>query len=145
MPESPDSLGREAAAWAMRHHCGESRYVPGECCENAAIDAYLATADLIPRSQVGGLNLRIMDLEDGIEQAQWTIEFLHSCLTNPHYHYGYPDQTLKELERLHDLYPPSPGCAHAAHTKRNTECPAHLTDVERRRLRATYQDWEARE
>ncbi len=54
-PESPDSLGREAAWTAFLEHGRDAMHsrstYSDSChgCSNAAIDAYLKEADLVPR------------------------------------------------------------------------------------------------
>ena len=42
-------------------------------------------------------------LEDQLEQAYNTIEFLHGCLTDPQYKYAYPEQTMQRLEKIASL------------------------------------------
>lgn len=64
--------------------------------------------------------LRMMELEDGIAQAQHTISFMHGCLTDPMYKYAYPEHTLESLQKLNDLYAPLEGCGHSMRKK---DCP----------------------
>lgn len=73
-------------------------------------------------------DLRIMKLEDGIEQAIHTIEFLHGCLTDPSYKYAYPEQTLDRVKYLEALYNRQGGCAHSM---RKRDCPNCVERVER--------------
>ena len=63
---------------------------------------------------------RIVLLEQAVEQAQSTIEFLHGCLTHPSsehasggYRYAYPEQTERQLRRLEALAPRGPMCVHS--------------------------------
>lgn len=42
---------------------------------------------------------QIFILQQELQQAVWTVKFLHDCLTKPETTmYGYPEQTLKHLE-----------------------------------------------
>lgn len=72
---------------------------------------------------------RIVLLTDELEEAQNLAWFLHGCLTDPGYKYGYPEQTLRLLERWRRLAPRSRACVHSFH---NEDCAACAARFERR-------------
>lgn len=57
-----------------------------------------------------------------LQQAVWTIEFLHGCLTDPIYSYGYPEQTLGRLEEFRSALPERQICFHSKHTEGCAGC-----------------------
>lgn len=88
-------------------------------------------------AQEAEVTLRIMELENGIEQAQFTIQFLVDCLNGDATH-AYPEQTQRRLEKLKALHAPLPLCHHS---KWMPDCVACQTRHQRletiARLRAT--------
>lgn len=61
-------------------------------------------------------------LRAALHQAQWTVDFLHHCLTNPQGHrYAYPQQTLDKLAEWKELAPVPRGCFHS---RLYDDCPA---------------------
>ena len=57
---------------------------------------------------------KIYLLEDALQQAQHTIEFMHGCLTDPEgYKYAYPSHVLETLKQFHKLAPTRKGCFHS--------------------------------
>lgn len=52
-------------------------------------------------------------LKDMLNKAVNTIEFMHECLTNPHYKYTYPDQTFKTIGEIRAIVPKPVSCCHA--------------------------------
>jgi hypothetical protein len=53
-------------------------------------------------------------LRAALHQAQWTVEFLHGCLTQPSlYSYNYPIHTMTQLAEWHALSPPPDLCPHS--------------------------------
>ncbi len=65
---------------------------------------------------------RIIILEDALIEAQHLVEFLHGCLTNPHYKYSYPDQTIRRLEKWNKLVPLPDLCVHSITKKGCKAC-----------------------
>lgn len=77
--------------------------------------------------------LRIMELEDAIEMAQHTIEFMHGCLTSPdRYKYAYPEHTLLNLEKLRNLYIPKEGCIHGVFHKDCDACNEKVNRIKKK-------------
>jgi hypothetical protein len=77
---------------------------------------------------------RMMDLEDALDQAVHTIEFMHGCLTDPeHYSYAYPEQTIARIRQFRELVPARPGCVHSV---TNQDCPGCRARIERYERRA---------
>ena len=72
------------------------------------------------------LQARIVILEDALIQAQHTVEFLHGCLTDDHYRYEYPEQTVRRLREWAILVPAPEGCAHSVHKSDCESCVAHV-------------------
>ena len=56
---------------------------------------------------------KIILLENALNEAQNTVEFLHGCLTSSNYSYNYPAQTLSNLKNWYELVPKSKGCVHS--------------------------------
>jgi len=57
---------------------------------------------------------QVFMLQQELQQAVWTVKFLHSCLTEPkRSQYAYPEQTLGRLEDWEKILPESFGCAHS--------------------------------
>lgn len=71
--------------------------------------------------------LRILELELALQQSRHTIQFLHSCLTEPNFSYEYPDQTLQLLGRIEKLCPPQKMCIHSGF---NEDCESCVERVE---------------
>lgn len=59
---------------------------------------------------------RIIILEAELAQAYHTVSFLHSCLTEEGYSYGYPEQTIERLAKWKKMIRIRPGCIHS-HTE----------------------------
>lgn len=64
---------------------------------------------------------QIVILQDALEQAVNTIEFLEGCLKNPNYKYVYPEQTQETLEKIKQYLPEKP--QPCAHSKTRLDCP----------------------
>lgn len=79
--------------------------------------------------------LRIMELEDALQQAVSTIQFLDGCLLNPTgYKYAYPEQTERRLKKFKELLPSSPGgCCHSYHDMECENCIYRLDRARRKR------------
>lgn len=77
-----------------------------------------------------------MELEDAVEHARNTIEFLLGCLTRPEkYQHAYPEQTINSLERLNQVYPPQEGCPHSLYTDDCISCiNKYIRKAEKRKL-----------
>lgn len=70
---------------------------------------------------------RIVLLEDALQQAQNTVEFMHGCLTDKTYKYAYPEMTFSNLAEWGKLAPrPAMYCAHS---RRQLDCPSCQTHV----------------
>lgn len=54
-------------------------------------------------------------LHDQLISAYNTIEFLHGCLTKPHYSYEYPWMTEREMERIAGMVTFPPTCFHSGY------------------------------
>lgn len=75
-------------------------------------------------------DLRILILEDAIEQAQRTISFLHYCLVDPKgYKYEYPQQTISRMEKFEELYKPMKGCIHSMYKEDCNNCMQRLNRI----------------
>mgnify|MGYP001611198663 FL=1 len=62
-------------------------------------------------------------LEEALHNAQWTIKYLHGCLTDKvRYKYQHPDQTIKMLGELKALAPPPMLCRHSGFEPNCTPC-----------------------
>lgn len=72
------------------------------------------------------LKAREVLLEAALHEAQWTIQFLHNCLTNPRYKYLHPEQTAKKLQAFRRLAPPPPLCRHAGFERGCKCCEIHV-------------------
>lgn len=66
---------------------------------------------------------RIVLLEQALDQAIHTIEFMHGCLTEEGYVYAYPEQTEVKLAKFRKLVSIGPMCVHSFDArKRGIEC-----------------------
>ena len=77
---------------------------------------------------------RIVLLEDALVDSYNLIDFLHNCLVNPStgtmgqpdfkggYSYGYPDQTIKRLEKIRQLVDIPSYCHHSGHNEDCESC-----------------------
>ena len=77
---------------------------------------------------------RIVLLEDALEQARNTIQFMHGCLTHPQYHYAYPEHTEQMVERINALVPERKYCIHSG-LRNNEDCESCVQRVTRAILR----------
>jgi hypothetical protein len=67
---------------------------------------------------------RIVFLEDALDQAVHTIEFLHGCLTEDSFSYSYPEQTAREIAEFRQLVPARTLCVHSVDARqRGVDCP----------------------
>ncbi|MEK6860365.1 MAG: hypothetical protein AABY07_00200 [Nanoarchaeota archaeon] len=81
------------------------------------------------------MQVRIIDLEDGISQAQHTIEFMHNCLTDlEHYKYSDTKQTVQTIKYLRSLFIPLKGCGHSMNV---VDCKACRARRERQEYRSS--------
>ncbi len=66
---------------------------------------------------------KIVILEDELVQAIHMIEFLDNCLLHPEgWKYAYPEQTERQLERLHTIVHVPAGCYHSGHEENCSAC-----------------------
>jgi hypothetical protein len=75
------------------------------------------------------------ELRHELQQAIYTIQFLHDCLTDPHIEgtpggstYAYPEMTLERLKRWEPLVADAPRCSagHMSfHKPEQLPCPVH--------------------
>ncbi|GJQ44091.1 MAG: hypothetical protein JETCAE03_35890 [Ignavibacteriaceae bacterium] len=57
---------------------------------------------------------QIFILQQELQQAVWTVQFLHNCLTEPeHSKYSYPEQTVERVKKWIEILPPSYLCHHS--------------------------------
>lgn len=78
---------------------------------------------------------RIVLLEDALEQARNTIQFMHGCLTHPpQYYYAYPEHTEQMVEQINALVPERKYCMHSA-LRNNEDCESCAQRIERHTLR----------
>lgn len=73
--------------------------------------------------------LRMFLLEEQLERAYNSIQFLHDCLTQPNFEYAYPDMTLSELDKIKDLIPnliDRDWCVHSVIRKDCRSCIEHM-------------------
>lgn len=83
-------------------------------------------------------------LEVLLQQSVATIEFLHSCLTEPPregsnggFVYAYPEQTLRFLEELGKAVPERDWCVHS---KVDPDCPSCMDGVHSRAVMAHWRE-----
>lgn len=72
---------------------------------------------------------RIVLLEDALNQAVHTIEFMHGCLTDDRFEYAYPQMTAERVAAIRALVPERPGCVHGRHVEGCEACEAHIHRV----------------
>jgi len=57
---------------------------------------------------------QIFMLQQELQQAVWTVGFLHRCLVEPEMHkYAYPEQTMDHIREWEKILPESPLCHHS--------------------------------
>jgi hypothetical protein len=97
----------------------------------------VSAADLAAaRARAVAAEDRVAELEDGLHQAVWSIEFLHGCLTDERYSYEYPEHTSELLTRLRTLAPPPPLCVQS---RTEPGCPACEARVRKQQARVERQ------
>jgi hypothetical protein len=73
-------------------------------------------------------------LKDALHEAQWTVQFLHCCLTEPKTcKYEYPEQTLQRMEEWSAIAPCPTLCLHS---RFHDDCPACVEVLERNKRKA---------
>ena len=77
---------------------------------------------------------RIFLLEQELQQAIYTVYFLHNCIITPkRNNYSYPEQTLKHIEWWEKILPESKLCGHSI-TKLSCEsCKEHRVNYPHRK------------
>ena len=86
--------------------------------EDLAAEVLAAADEAVPicaADEAQMLADRVADLEEALHQAQWTVQFMHGCLTEESYQYAYPDQTEAKLDEWHRLAPAPELCVHSHH------------------------------
>lgn len=64
-------------------------------------------------------------LQEALERAANTIEFLHGCLTNDMYRYEHPEQTEQMLEEIEALIGERGYCLHSNFDPECSSCREH--------------------
>lgn len=147
-PKCGAELRDGSRSGAARFQCGTElnygRILTGVACQrrqinqltakNAALEAQLA------EQKSEGERLRRVELVhdellEAMHQAQWTVRFLHNCLTGCA-KYAYPEQTARRLEEWAALAPCPRLCHHSRHHEACDACrdrqAAMIRRIERR-------------